>query len=338
MDEDTEAIIKKHKKRTKEGRCLFVDQNGLRCSGKAISSHTVQKGDALKSIAEKGHVYQLTVANPYSQTRPRIDFVNTGLRKASVFPGFCKRHDNDLFSEVERNAVLGSKRQAALIGYRVICLELFKKEANAQLFSDEALRKIALQNGRATELESYLAGTKLGLADLQRAKLTYENAIHQNCFKDFHAAVFFLEDPLPFCFASTFSPEYDFQGNRLLPGPEDEWEAAASFAGTVAGQSLFLFCGYQRSDRQEVVRYLKSLSEIPLGFVGSAALYTAIEYSENSFFRKSWVDSLDEVTREKIRAQFESGTPGNANLKKAKILELEDFLQIGSPEKPTIFL
>ena len=141
-----------------------------------------------------------------------------------------------------------------------------------------------------------------------------------------------MKSTLPFCFASPLSPEFDFKGNPLLPEPTEEWDTAAAFAGTIADQCLFVLCGFHREGKQSIRGFVESMSEIPLDFAGSAALHIALEYAENTFYRKSWVDSLDRETVKKMISQFRSGTPGHPNLTKERILSLEDLVQIASDE------
>ena len=332
---DPRQLMQKFKKGAHSGRCLFVDALGNRCSGKAIASHTLQRGDALNSISEGGHVLTFEARSGFGSQPPLLGFHRIGLRKASVFPGFCKRHDADLFREIEAGEPLQTKRQAALLGYRVTCLEYFKKETNIRNLSDPQLRKLANDNGNPAELEAFLYGLNLGLADLSQCKKEYEIAIHSKDFRKFHAVCIELADLLPFCFASPFAPEFSFGGDHILPEFDAEWGSVAVFAGSLAARNLFVICGFER-EHHDIVGFIESVKDIPEDFVGSAALHTAFEYAENTYFKESWIDSFSELKKLEMLQWFGLGTPGVQNSRKGHILSLEDLIKI--PSRSTTFL
>jgi hypothetical protein len=109
-------------KSRKEGRCQYVSSSGNRCLGKSIS-HTVQLGETLRCISKNGHVSTFITRGNLGRGERTLEFGTVGISKASVFPGFCSKHDRELFAETESGGMIRTKRQAALIGYRVICLE-----------------------------------------------------------------------------------------------------------------------------------------------------------------------------------------------------------------------
>jgi hypothetical protein len=218
VNKDVRSVVERHDKLKQSGQCLFVDQSGNRCSGKSINSHTLQKSDSIRQIVENGHVLSLGVNRGFGKVPTELRFKRIGQSKASVFPGFCARHDAQTFLEVENSRPISSKRQAALIGYRVTCLEYFKKEANVRLFTDPDVRRAAKSNGRLAEFDAFLFGTRAGLADVKRSKSQYESALHENSFETYDAIIFELSSSLPFCFASPFAPEFTFDG-ELGSGP-----------------------------------------------------------------------------------------------------------------------
>lgn len=82
--------------------CLFGD-----CDEDPIRSHSQQREGALRSIARDGKVYGvLSELRAYSKqvincsnANPKIALV--GINEASVFYGYCNRHDTELFKAIE---------------------------------------------------------------------------------------------------------------------------------------------------------------------------------------------------------------------------------------------
>ncbi len=112
------------------GYCSHPDPSNDPCSSIIIRSHTVQKKGGIAAIAEAGHVLTVkpvmkdmmaTSGNP----KPR----KVGVNSASVFPGFCNKHDTTLFKPIEGSVLTLDKNSAFLFSYRAIAYERFSKEA-----------------------------------------------------------------------------------------------------------------------------------------------------------------------------------------------------------------
>lgn len=318
------SVLAKYNKVGK-GRCLYVDEKSLRCKNAACASHTVQRGGALRKIAEEGHVYEIRSVDRFSESGSRLDFVNTGFSKASIFPGFCKRHDNEIFEEIENGNSFQSARHAALLGYRVIAMEIHKKEKAVALFRNPCVEKIIRDNGNEESARAFLSGSHLGLRDLRREIGLYEQALSSDDFSDFVYEVLELSSIPPFCFCGPFSPEFSFGGELLLPAMDAEWSSVTVFCGVIADCPLFIVSGF-RSDTQDVERFVHGVSEIPPGNWTRTAFNIAVEYCENSFFKRSWVDSLTDAERASILRKFRVGVPGDKGLLKSRLLEADPSL------------
>lgn len=108
--------------------CLFPE-----CKENAISSHSQQRGRQLKAISKSGDVYSIE-RNLYKRMKRKSGrgfshFKKTPISKASVFPGFCSRHDATLFASIEKKElVVGNKLQAALFFLRANSFEYIQKK------------------------------------------------------------------------------------------------------------------------------------------------------------------------------------------------------------------
>lgn len=93
------------------------------CQNDAIAAHSVQRSKALSFIADKGHVLELN--HRLIDGEPVLDFHRVGVRNASTFPGFCSKHDSELFELVDKQEIsLENDEQLFLIAYRAVSREL----------------------------------------------------------------------------------------------------------------------------------------------------------------------------------------------------------------------
>lgn len=91
------------------------------CKERSIArSHTIQKSGPLALIAEDQHVLQPGLGSEGEMQMQRI-----GLNNASVFPGFCERHER-LFEDFEQKKALTTSRDLILQTFRVVARELFR--------------------------------------------------------------------------------------------------------------------------------------------------------------------------------------------------------------------
>jgi len=101
------------------GRCREID-----CNNPAIYSHSISKKAVLKNLASNGFVYTPSIV------KDGIIMDSIGIKtQASVFPGFCKSHDAEFFSELDKtdNCEYSVKFFQQLV-YRTVTREIFVKE------------------------------------------------------------------------------------------------------------------------------------------------------------------------------------------------------------------
>lgn len=69
------------------------------CEGGVIKAHTVSRGPNLAKIAENGHVLQYGASIPdMNKNGGKLSVKRIGIKDASVFHGFCSKHDREIFS------------------------------------------------------------------------------------------------------------------------------------------------------------------------------------------------------------------------------------------------
>jgi hypothetical protein len=307
--------------------CQFQDEEGNRCDKSAISSHTVQRSRALGSIAEDGHVLHIRLDSFSSDDADRIKFDKIGVRKASVFPGFCSAHDHSLFESIETGTGVISERERVLLSFRSICHELFKKERVIWAYSDQDFRRAVADLGYIKYIDGHLEGCKLAQTDLLRSKVSHLNFLHKNVGR-FRSALFRMDSGLPFAFSTAFAPEYDLLGNDLLPPENREWGSLSCFSGHIKGNTVLVFSGFDDVKHHPISTFIDSLSNLEANRAGGYALHTALEFSENCYFKPSWVSKLiPEVKAELIR-RYKSGTPGAKSKTKKDLAHQFDVVRV----------
>ena len=118
------------------------------CSDKIVGAHTVQRAMLEKFIAQDGHVGQIRITSHFDEEHKIQGLLAkpdpVGLNKATVFAGFCKAHDNDLFRPLENSPFNFQPKQIVLLGYRAICREVYGRDA--EIASADAMRNYAAVN------------------------------------------------------------------------------------------------------------------------------------------------------------------------------------------------
>jgi hypothetical protein len=75
-------------------------------------------------VDSRNHVCQLAASPPDD-----IGLIEVGWKQASVFPGYCAKHDSEVFEPLERFPFTGTHEQCVLQSYRSVCNELYRKRA-----------------------------------------------------------------------------------------------------------------------------------------------------------------------------------------------------------------
>ena len=115
--------------------CLTPGQWRAHCSRTVAKAHTVPQS-SLKEIAEGGHVrWFVPSIKGLKEHGTAFRPVRRGVGVASTFTGFCARHDDQIFSPLEKFPLEGSPEQCFLVGYRALARELHIKSAVVRHFA-----------------------------------------------------------------------------------------------------------------------------------------------------------------------------------------------------------
>src|SRR5690606_28429907 len=208
---DIGQILKNKNSMDRHQFCLHP-RAGDECDKKIIKAHSIQNSQSLSSIAKDGHVYQL--AHKYRhQIRTFSEYEKIGINEASIFKGFCKKHDNEIFEPIDNARLEPNAEQIFLYAYRSLCKEIYQKYKVIQVLKEN----IPLMSTKDQEdLGWHLLGNKKGYEELIKIKKNYDATFLNKSFdKEILYLIFYSDTPMNLAFSSLIYPDYDFQENLL---------------------------------------------------------------------------------------------------------------------------
>ena len=128
-------ILSRRKRKAAPKYCIHPNKN--ECVKKIIHAHNIQHKGILNRLAIDGYVYM-----------PETDIFTAKLRlnqigisnQATVFTGFCKKHDNDVFAPIEQHPFTKTDEQLFLYAYKAFSLTYYKvnweMKINETLFNE----------------------------------------------------------------------------------------------------------------------------------------------------------------------------------------------------------
>lgn len=296
-----------------EGFCSYTDESGVNCSGKPITSHTVQRRGGLADIQENNHV----LSNKFSfadlaknNGQPQIK--RLGTNKASTFPGFCSAHDGKLFEPIERPGASLNSSTAFLLAFRAICFEHFRKhsvvKAQPLLRQMDRGKPFEMQARIQSLLDAQEQGLKLGVRDIDTWKARYLGALHRRDLSEFHYSATYFDRTLPMVVCSAWLVETDFHGNMLQKlGTTAADLEHITFNLTRIGDTTAAIFGWIGSNDGAARQFVESFKSVPDERKSCVIASMAFEHSENVFMRESWWNQLDPGERRALHARILNG-------------------------------
>lgn len=290
--------------------CLHPD--APRGCGAVIRAHTIQRSGVLDRIARNGHVYTLRAKNGgppvYTVT---VREVLVGIKEASTFPGFCSRHDDELFSAIEKQGFEVSEESALLLGFRSLCYGYHQTTAGLRALDYFGRLDQGAAPNVQTEWQSFLRQKRQALrlsieiAEAQRTEIG--DRMHRRDFRGVHYYALVFSERTTLAAAFGWHPTHDFEDRRLntLDNGKDSnlllWSALPAERG---GVCLYVWLGQQPAS-MEFIRSLRRVadSKVAHAMVGFSSL------CENTYLDPAWWDALPgktkEVMRTRLRATFD---------------------------------
>lgn len=294
VDANQQAFSKK--------KCCAQDVGLGPCDGGVIKAHTVSRGPNLAKIAKNGHVLHYHASIPeMNKNGGKMSVEKIGIKDASVFLGFCSKHDQELFSCIENESFTGRPDQCLAVAYRTMSRELYGKDAGAHL--RETLRGAdkGLQPFEQLMLQKMLVDMDTGNEAARRElKATHEvltAALVDDRPDVISSLVFEFAAPLPCMFAGAWSPFTDYFGQKLQDGYTDELLEQVFFSSFAGTSSAMICISWRDIDGAPGKVIAEQIKALPQGQQASACLQMVTKHVENVFFNPDWLQSLDDKPR-----------------------------------------
>lgn len=271
------------------------------CKEPSIRSHSISSTN-LRLIAEAGNLKTLE-HNPYTDDpEDTIRFSRAGINKASTFPGFCAKHDNDLFAEIDSKSFELNESSLSRYFYRCIAQELYKKTRILIQMGDFWILDDNYKKTRPEDLDAMLAGFELGVRDLYAQILEINEALVKADYSNIRYFSIELDCILPFAFVSPLNfqafPYYGIFDMDI----ENAQPSVMCACIPMSGGTMLSFCWTRGADK--TLNPLLKRIEYARGHLPEFFLQFGLEHFENIFFRPSWIDAWTELQKDRCLDVF----------------------------------
>lgn len=177
------------------------------CKNMAINSHVLQNKKILKPIAPGNHLYCFEPTRFFNKEQ-RLTYKRRGINEVLAFNGYCKYHDDQIFSSIEKpNVDWGDQKSQFLLGYRSICREIFIKRIMVE-YNKALINKFVLPYENERYLQNCILGDSLGIKDMNRYKEFLELGIFNNNYSNYNFETIILPFCIELCVSSPISVSY----------------------------------------------------------------------------------------------------------------------------------
>jgi len=273
------------------------------CQGGVIDAHTIQRKGPLERIIDSAnHVLHFKP----SREAGGLELEKIGWKRASIFPGYCARHDASLFRGIESAPFTGANEQCVLLAFRNLCNEIYRKQALKE--SLEYLREV-LDRGFSLDqqisaqysLAASIAGQAKSIQEGNALRAKFESAITSNDFGQFSSKCYAFCGEISVVSSSMFQCEFDFIGNKLA----DQWNFSTdmhmlshSIMNTTNG-GIIVFVW--QNDDYLAQQTVESFGKIDPSEMGDIFVQYCFLNCENTYFSQSWWDSLTPARQSTIK-------------------------------------
>ncbi len=275
--------------------CLHPDASKQTCKGGFIRAHTIQRNGGLSAIARDGHVYSLLKhGKPYDRSKWDLNSgpQRVGVKEASTFGGFCSKHDDQLFTPIEKKPFIGMTEQIVLLGYRAICYETYMKGGNVRqsdfLRTYDRGRHLPLQVALQEAVSLRDSGARKASTELQSLKALYERMIFERRFGELGYFVVSFGTTPEMASTGAIQATHDFRGNNVHQlgrlGVRSDWLTFTLIPTDSGGAAVFTWpTGHEKTER-----VMATLNELPNEDLPHAIIRFAFEFFENTYCSPEW--------------------------------------------------
>ncbi|MGC9944470.1 MAG: hypothetical protein ABSE48_21810 [Verrucomicrobiota bacterium] len=279
-------------KRPVLGKCMFWSGN---CEAPPIRSHLLARSWLEQISDNTNHIIQLELTTENLSNQPaRIAPRRLGINQATTFPGFCEKHDNEMFSCLEKKPFTASQEQLIALRYRSVCREACVKH---QVVSCNLPR--ASDQAAPPHFSMHFAAEMKRCTDLLMEKDVLEESMRDGVNPTESYVIKFAKKPTVLA-SSTIYPLSTFTGRTL--DFRQEWITISVIPDETGGWAIF---SWSKKMPKNASLLAKSFAKISNKNQTAALLNFVFEVSENHAISPTWWASLTDHQQGDIMKRFE---------------------------------
>jgi hypothetical protein len=297
-------LIQKFRKRFKTKTCMSPQDNH---SGPIISAHTLSVESMLRKIARDSHVYSIKASvGSDSNTHPIVVKL-VGLREVSVFNGFCRQHDKELFSCLEDRPFQFTRQQTFMLAFRAASRECYlKRKLFESLPTPEEFSKIHGINEKLAYSEMALvmqAGNLKGAEEAEMLKSQLDKYFISSAWDRLETKVLLFPKTPTVIGTAAFQPFYDMNGNQLQEFDNLNIEMSQIMLSVIpieAGTAAIF--SWLDTSNNAPRRFFESVSRSK--DITSAVIHALVDNMENVAFNPQWYEGLSESKKNYLHSRI----------------------------------
>lgn len=298
---------------TAEGQKLFRDTefkmcfafDSSECSKNLIGAHSIQNNGVLNQISIENHVYTLNIEIDQNMMIPQLNFISIGKNKASIFSGFCKKHDEEYFNGIEDKDYEGTFEQNYWFAFRALCFELHRKLRLKKSYT--ALFQKQAQATRIPNIYTNYYNTELSIRDSWQEYERFKKVFLEKSFHQIDSFVKEIPFKVGFTATTSVAVGVDIEGNMaadIYNYDENLFIPSLYISVIPKNSSTIIIISRFKEDLcyEKILTQLKNTKNTDTLF--RYITFCLAEYSENVYFSPLIIDSLDEKYKNKIKSAF----------------------------------
>ncbi|MBI9110331.1 hypothetical protein [Maridesulfovibrio ferrireducens] len=287
------------------------------CSKSIINSHTISKCH-FSDITRNGQIYFYNKTNLYQleQSNGKFQPNLVGMKHASVFYGFCGKHDKELFSPIENSTFKPNIVHCFIAGYRAFSRQLYDKNCSVKLYDNIKKSGFKLNINCIAQQSAALQDVE----QLDEDKLIFNKAIKEGNTDDFSFLCIEFKKIPNLMVTGFFTLGSDYKGRKICDTSSIVLKENI-FSGKIIpvtqltnkipmtsvmylssrGKHYAVFC-WPKTDDKTFKPILESLQRTKKSRITDALIYTALVHCENVILSPDWWESLSEEKQENLNS------------------------------------
>lgn len=284
--------------------CLYPDHS--KCSSNIIGAHALQNNRILSKLSIDNHVIMLDRRNkpiwfdmPNGEKLSFYEYKSKGVNDATKYSCYCKKHDNDLFEDIEKDGCeykVGDKKQEFLFAYKAFAFEYYLQTVNMKQFK-ALIKKVPsyLTDYKYVKNYRYLISKDCSLAQY---KQKFDNCLLSNDYMLMETLTLEINEEIKFANFSCFSPKYNLEGKRLSRFMlRNDYKRNIFLTIFPAEGKSYILISYFKEDYKKLKKLIEALKRADENLIKFYLNIIVPIYSENIVICPDLWNNWDEDTK-----------------------------------------